>query len=63
MLKVSRILPERFTDFALRVFHERADLETYSRVEGLVCCPVKEYSDDSTCHVYTLLYAVNFEAF
>jgi HD superfamily phosphohydrolase len=32
--QVSRILPERFTDFALRVFHDRADIETYTRVEG-----------------------------
>jgi HD superfamily phosphohydrolase len=31
--QVSRILPERFTDFALRVFHDRADIETYKRVE------------------------------
>ena len=36
LLKVSRILPERFTDIALRVFHDQTDDETYSRVEGLV---------------------------
>ena len=31
--KVSRILPERFTDFVLRVYHKRADPATYAAVE------------------------------